>query len=140
MNKPLLKLSHINIKEKNWRVNGVSCMRIMSHQVLRIPSTQSSCPHTVYILQTIQSIWFFFQAPLQTGQVYSFLFLFRFFVFTGCFSLNSVLLCLGLIWFLLILVALSWSCCSFLYQGELVIISDFSLHRFVRLSNLRAFK
>ena len=48
MNKPLLKLSHINIKEKNWRVNGVSCMRIMSHQVLRIPSTQSSCPHTVY--------------------------------------------------------------------------------------------
>ena len=139
MNKPLLKLSHINIKEKNWRVNGVSCMRIMSHQVLRIPSTQSSCPHTVY--STNNPIYLIlFPSPF-TNRASLFFFVFvSFLYFTGCFNLNSVLLCLGLIWFLLILVALSWSCCSFLYQGELVIISDFSPHRFVRLSNLRAFK
>ena len=53
--------------------------------------------HTVHILQTIRSIWFSFQIPLQPGKVNSCLStitslfkqrFFCFFVFTGCFSVS----------------------------------------------------
>ena len=38
------------------------------------------------------------------------------------------------------LVIFSWSCFNFLLQGELIIILDFSLRQFVRLTNLGTFK
>ena len=38
------------------------------------------------------------------------------------------------------LVIFSWSCFNFLLQGELIMILDFSLRQFVRLTNLGTFK
>ena len=63
-------------------------------------------------------------------------------VFTGYFAFNFGLFCLGSIWFLLELIIFSWSCSSFFLflQGELLMISDFSPHRFGRLTNFGTFK
>ena len=54
----------------------------MSHQILNIwcqiihkkrtsPTLQSSCTHTVDVLQRIRLVRLYFQVPLQTGQLYS---------------------------------------------------------------------
>ena len=61
-----------------------------------------------------------------------------FIAFIDCFAFNFSLVSLGLIWLLLVLVIFSWSCCSFLSQNELVMVSNFPLRRFVRLANLSA--
>ena len=53
--KPFLKLSDANIKEPQHGVTKVYYfLRLISHQVLKISSIQSSCAHTVYIIQTIE--------------------------------------------------------------------------------------
>ena len=57
----------------------------------------------------------------------SFVFLFRF---------SLIFVCLGY----LVLVIFSWYCCNFLLQGELIMISNFSPRRFVKLSDMGIFK
>ena len=57
----------------------------------------------------------------------SFVFLFRF---------SLIFVCLGY----LVLVIFSWYCCNFLLQGELIMTSNFSPRRFVKLSNMGIFK
>ena len=46
----------------------------------------------------------------------------------------SLLVHMVLIWFLLDLIIFSWSWCNFLFQDELIMVSDFSPRRFVRLT------
>ena len=100
------------------------------------------------ILETIQSIWLSFQIPLQPGEVNSCLSklisffketFFCFFVFTSCFGFNFVSFYFSLNWFTLVLVMFLWSCCNFIFQGDLIMISDFSPRLFVRLTNLVTF-
>ena len=87
-----------------------------------------------------KNIWQPFQTHLQTRQVHSYLSIFLFCeedlfcfnFFTGCFAFHFGYICLGLIWFLLVLVIFSWSCCGFLFQSELVMILIFSRLWFVR--------
>ena len=111
---------------------------------------QSSCTHTVYIRQLIQSIWLLMQLPLNTGQVtsnvcqhYS-LFLTKvllcFFVFTGCFGFNSFLflfrlnlLFVNFIYLLLVLLQFSLS-------RRTSNVSRYFLTSIVRLTNSRTFK
>ena len=57
----------------------------------------------------------------------SFVFLFRF---------SLIFVCLRY----LVLVIFSWYCCNFLLQGELIMTSNFSPRRFVKLSNMGIFK
>ena len=57
----------------------------------------------------------------------SFVFLFRF---------SLIFVCLRY----LVLVIFSWYCCNFLLQGELIMISNFSPRRFVKLSDMGIFK
>ena len=57
----------------------------------------------------------------------SFVFLFRF---------SLIFVCLGY----LVLVIFSWYCCNFLLQGELIMISNVSPRRFVKLSDMGIFK
>ena len=59
---------------------------------------------------------------------------FCFIDFTGCFAFSLDLFSSDLIWFWL-----SLSCWSFLLKKRLVMILNFSPHRFVRLTNLRTF-
>ena len=90
--------------------------------------------HTHYAYSTkIQSIWLFFQVPLQAGKVTSCL-------ATLLSSLLLVFFCFTLIWFLLVSVIFSWSCCKFFLQCKLVMLSDFPPCRFVRLTNLETCK
>ena len=57
----------------------------------------------------------------------SFVFLFRF---------SLIFVCLRY----LVLVIFSWYCCNFLLQGVLIMISNFSPRRFVKLSDMGIFK
>lgn len=105
-------------------------MWIISHQVYNLHSTNNP----VY--------WLSFRVPLQPGKVNSCLItlilffdqrFFCFVLFHWLFWLLfccAFLFCFGLIWFLLVLVVFSWSCCNSLLS------SDFFSRRFVRVTNL----
>lgn len=109
---------------------------------------QSSCKHTLLILQAIHSFWLLFRSSFNkkvpfclSSTSYSFydkgLFLCA---CLCCLFWLEFFFCLGLIWFLLVMVFLCWSCLSFYLYGELEMISDFSPHWFARLINMEVFK
>ena len=90
---------------------------------------QTSCRHIVHILKKFT--WFSIRFSLRTGQARSFVKLLSFLkklffvVLTGCFGFNFFF-CLGLVWFLLVLVSFTCSRYNFLLKGKLVLISGFS--------------
>ena len=79
----------------------------------------------------IKFTWFSIRFSLRTGQARSFVKLLPFLkklffvVLTGCFGFNFFF-CLGLVWFLLVLVSFTCSRYNFLLKGKLVLISGFS--------------
>ena len=56
--------------------------------------------------------------------------------FVSLFRFSLIFVCLRY----LVLVIFSWYCCNFLLQGELIMISNFSPRRFVKLSDMGIFK
>ena len=150
--KPFLKLSDANIKEPQHGVTKVYYfLWLISHLVLKISSIQSSCAHTMYIIQTIQPMWLFFPgASLSSSKESEFLLVFMAFFFwkmffcvfnfAGYFGINFWFFYLGLILFLLILIIFSWSCSNSLLKGELLMSSDSPPRWFVRLTDLETFE